>query len=123
MGKRILIVEDDYDNLELVRFILVRAGYETLAARDGREGVEIARRERPDLILMDLAMPEMDGWSASREIKSDPELNHIPVVALTVRSLTEDRIRAMEAGCDGYITKPMNVTDFVEDVRHYIEED
>lgn len=113
MGQpRVLIVEDNVDNFELVRFLLERAGYQVLSATNGREGLDVARRERPDLILMDLSMPEMDGWNAASRLKADEETRHIPILALTAHTLPGDRKRAIDAGCDGYISKPINVASF-----------
>lgn len=118
---RVLIVEDNIDNYELVRFLLERAGHETVWARSGREGIEMARNGQPDLILMDLSLPEMDGWTATERIKSDPRTDHIPVVALTAHTLPGDRKRALEAGCDGYLSKPMNIALFNETVVDVLE--
>lgn len=109
---RVLIVEDNVDNYELVRFLLERAGYQTLSAANGAEGVETAKRERPDLVLMDLSMPEMDGWNAAARLKADEKTRHIPIIALTAHALPGDRKRAIDAGCDGYISKPINVASF-----------
>jgi len=109
---RVLIVEDNVDNFELVRFLLERAGYQVLSAVNGVEGVEIAKREQPDLVLMDLSMPEMDGWKATAQMKSDEATRRIPVVALTAHTLPSERKRAIDAGCDGYISKPINVASF-----------
>jgi len=103
---RVLLVEDNEDNFELVRFLLERAGYVVLGARNGKEGLKKAGREHPDLILMDLSLPEMDGWAAARAIKADPKTRQIPLLALTAHTLPGDRKRAIEAGCDGYISKP-----------------
>ena len=110
--QRVLIVEDNVDNFELVRFILARAGYVVLSAVNGMQGVETALREKPDLILMDLSMPEMDGWDAAKQLKADERTRKIPVLALTAHTLPGDRKRAMEAGCNGYISKPINVASF-----------
>jgi CheY-like chemotaxis protein len=109
---RILIVEDNVDNYELVRFLLERAGYQVLFAATGLEGIEVARREQPDLILMDLSMPEMDGWDATKRLKADILTSHIPILALTAHTLPGDRKRAIDAGCNGYISKPINVASF-----------
>ncbi len=115
MGKgRILVVEDDMDNYELVRFILERAGYDVFLAVNGRDGVSAARLQKPDLILMDLGMPEMDGWIASQKLKADDVTKSIPVYALTAHTLPRERLRAMQAGCDGYISKPINVDGFLD---------
>ncbi len=113
---RILIVEDNIDNYELVRFLLERAGYEVLWARSGREGIEMARTGQPDLILMDLSLPEMDGWTATSRLKSDAATRQIPIIALTAHTLPGDRKRALEAGCDDYLSKPMNIASFSETI-------
>jgi two-component system, cell cycle response regulator DivK len=116
----VLIVEDNVDNYELVRFLLERAGYDTCWAHNGREGIAMAKEEKPDLILMDLSLPELDGWTATERIKSDPETGHIPIAALTAHTLPGDRKRALQAGCDGYLSKPMNIALFVETVANLI---
>ena len=109
---RILIVEDNMDNYELVRFILERAGYDVFLAVNGRDGVTAARLQKPDLILMDLGLPEMDGWIATEKLKSDEATKSIPLYALTAHTLPSERKRAIDAGCDGYISKPINVASF-----------
>ena len=111
---RILIVEDNMDNYELVRFILERAGYDVFLAVNGRDGVDAARLQKPDLILMDLGMPEMDGWNATEKLKSDEETKSIPLYALTAHTLPSERKRAIMAGCDGYVSKPIHVQGFLE---------
>jgi two-component system cell cycle response regulator DivK len=117
MGWRVLLVEDNYDNFEMVRFLLERAGYTVIGARTGREAVNSTRENKPDVILMDLSLPELDGWEAAREIKNDPEIAHIPLIALTAHTLPGDRKKAMEAGFDNYISKPINVPAFYEIVN------
>lgn len=119
--KRVLLVEDNEDNFELVRFLLERAGYEVLAGYDGKEALELARRELPDLILMDLSLPGIDGWTAGRELKTDPITSHIPLLALTAHTLPGDRKRAMEAGFDGYISKPIDVVRFGENITKTLQ--
>jgi two-component system cell cycle response regulator DivK len=104
---QVLVVEDDEDNQELITRFLLREGYKVLHAYDGRAGVETAVTERPDLILMDLSLPFMDGWEAARRIKQNPGTAHIPIVALTAHALAEDVTKAMQAGCDHYETKPV----------------
>jgi CheY-like chemotaxis protein len=106
---RILVIEDNVDNYQLVRFILEQYGYETFLAVSGLEGVEAARIQSPDLILLDLALPEMDGWEVAQRLKADPRTAPIPVVALTARTLPVDRQRALEAGCADFITKPIDI--------------
>ncbi|HEX6270302.1 MAG TPA: response regulator [Anaerolineales bacterium] len=118
---RILIVEDNMDNYELVRFVLERAGYDVFLAVNGRDGVDAARLQKPDLILMDLGMPEMDGWTASQKLKSDEATKSIPLYALTAHTLPHDRQRAMEAGCDGFVTKPIHVQSFLEIINATFE--
>lgn len=110
----ILIVEDNMDNYELVRFVLERAGYDVFLAVNGRDGVDAARLQKPDLILMDLGMPEMDGWNATEKLKSDDVTKSIPLYALTAYTLPHDRKRAMLAGCDGYVSKPIHMKGFIE---------
>jgi CheY-like chemotaxis protein len=109
---RILVVEDNMDNYELVRFVLERAGYDVFLAVNGRDGVAAARLQKPDLILMDLSMPEMDGWTATEKIKADITTRKIPLYAITAHTLPRDRFHALQAGCDGYISKPIHVESF-----------
>ncbi|MBL8062125.1 MAG: response regulator [Anaerolineales bacterium] len=117
---RILIVEDNMDTYELVRFILEKNGYETFLAMNGRDGVNAAFKQMPDLIIMDLAMPEMDGWTATRLIKGNTQTTAIPLIALTAHALPGDRQRAFDAGCDEYITKPMDLLELLESVNGWI---
>lgn len=111
---RILIVEDNMDNYELVRFVLERAGYDVFLAVNGRDGVNAAHAQKPDLILMDMGLPEMDGWIATEKLKSDDATKSIPLYALTAHTLPHDRKRAMKAGCDGYVPKPIHMKNFVD---------
>jgi len=106
----ILLVEDHEDNRDMLTRRLERKGYRVIAAVDGAEGVAMAGQHRPDLILMDLSLPIMDGWEATRRIKADPNTKDIPVVALTAHAMAGDREKALGAGCDEYETKPV---DFV----------
>jgi two-component system, cell cycle response regulator DivK len=121
MNNRVLLVEDNEDNLELVRFLLERAGCEVLAGHDGQEALDLARKELPDLILMDLSLPGIDGWTAAKELKTDPATSHIPLLALTAHTLPGDRKRAMESGFDGYISKPIDVVHFGESITKTLE--
>ena len=118
---RILVVEDNMDNYELVRFILERAGYDVFLAVNGRDGVDAARLQQPDMILMDLGMPEMDGWNATEKLKSDASTKFIPVYALSAYTLPSDRKRALEAGCDGYLTKPIHMQSFLDAINEVFE--
>src|SRR5207244_2435640 len=116
MAKRILVAEDDPDNRCIVVKVLTLEGYETLAADDGRSALALARRERPDLIVMDLGMPGMDGWEAARRLKADPQTADIPIIALTAW----DEERAREAGCDGYLSKPCRPKTIREAVVRFL---
>jgi len=115
------VVEDNMDNYELVRFVLERAGYDVFLAVNGRDGVDAARLQKPDLILMDLSMPEMDGWIATEKIKTDIATKEIPLYAITAHTLPRDRFRAVQAGCDGYISKPIHVESFLEIIHAAFE--
>lgn len=106
--QRILIVEDEQDIADLIGFNLQRAGFEVLKAHDGLTGTDLALRERPDLIVLDLMLPGRDGYSLFRELKRDPRGAGIPVIMLTARAQTEDRIQGLEAGADDYLTKPFS---------------
>jgi CheY-like chemotaxis protein len=106
---KILVVEDNEMNRDMLSRRLVRKKYEVLVAVDGRESVEMARSETPDLILMDMSLPVMDGWEATRQLKASPETQVIPIIALTAHAMSGDREKAMEAGCDDYDTKPVEL--------------
>jgi two-component system cell cycle response regulator DivK len=106
---RILYVEDNDDNVYVVKKRLTRAGFTILVAKDGEQGVAVATAERPDLILMDLSLPVIDGWEATRRLKAASETRHIPVIALTAHAMTGDREKAVEAGCDDFDTKPVDL--------------
>jgi CheY-like chemotaxis protein len=106
---RILYVEDNDDNVYVVKKRLTRAGFTILVASDGEQGVAVATAERPDLILMDLSLPVIDGWAATRRLKAASETRHIPVIALTAHAMTGDREKALEAGCDDFDTKPLDL--------------
>lgn len=118
--KTVLLVEDNEDNLVVYRTILEHVGFKVLEARDGEEGVSRAREARPDIILMDISIPKMDGWQATEELKADEETRDIPIVALTAHALEEDRAKAMRAGCDGYLAKPVEPRRVVEEVERFI---
>jgi CheY-like chemotaxis protein len=118
---KVLYVEDNDDNIFMLRNRLKRAGYDVVVATDGLQGVAAAAAERPDLILMDLSLPELDGWEATRRIKAAPETRHIPVIALTAHAMTGDREKAMAAGCDDFDTKPVELPRLLEKIRTLIE--
>lgn len=105
----ILIVEDNEMNRDMLSRRLERKGYQVLIAVDGEQGIGVARASAPDLILMDMSLPVVDGWEATRRIKADPDLRHIPVIALTAHAMANDREKALEAGCDDYDTKPIEL--------------
>ncbi len=104
---KILIVEDNEMNRDMLSRRLERKGFEVIMAMDGRRGLAAARSEAPDLILMDMSLPEIDGWEVARQLKSDTATRSIPVIALTAHAMTSDRQKALEAGCDDYDTKPV----------------
>ncbi len=106
---RILLVEDNEDNRDMLSRRLIRKGYDVSLANDGGAGVSQAASEKPDLILMDMSLPVLDGWEATRRIKADPATRGIPVIALTAHAMSDDRDRAAAAGCDGYDTKPVDL--------------
>lgn len=118
--KTILVVEDNPDNMTLIVDVLTSLDYTVLQAGDGELGVEIAQVEKPDLILMDLSLPRMDGWTATRLIKADPAIQKIPVIALTAHAMIGDREKAMEAGCDDYLSKPLNLPELAGKLTHFL---
>lgn len=121
MENTILIVEDNEDNRAIYRTILVYGGFTVIEAVDGEEGIERARRDQPSLILMDISIPKIDGWEATRTLKLDPTTTHIPIVALTAHALASDREQAVEAGCDGYLAKPVEPRRVLEEVRRILD--
>ena len=120
MSKRILVVEDHEDNRQILRDLLGSAGYEMIEAWNGEAGVAAAAAEHPDLILMDIQLPILDGYEATRQIKADPALNAIPIIALTAHALASDREKAMEVGCDGYLAKPCEPRAVVAEVERFL---
>ncbi len=121
MSKRILIVEDQEDNRKILRDLLTSAGFDPLEAATGEEGVRLAESERPDLILMDIQLPGMDGYEATRQIKANPTLHQIPIIAVTSYALSGDDVKAREAGCDAYVTKPFSPRALLAKVREYLK--
>ncbi len=120
MTKLILIVEDEPKNLTLLRDLLQVSGYSTIEATDGKQGVELAKTKKPDLILMDVQMPEMDGLEATRILKADATTSNIPVLALTSYAMKGDKERILEAGCDGYLAKPIDIKELLKIVAEYL---
>jgi len=121
-GKLILIVEDNEKNLKLTRDVLQFKGYRTLEARTAKEGIALAKTQQPDLILMDIQLPDMDGISALGHLKTELDATSIPVIALTAFAMKDDRERFLNAGFDGYLAKPINIKEFPEQVRQFCEQ-
>ena len=119
--KCILIVEDNELNRKLVRTLLHLGDYDILEAEDAETALQLARHEKPDLILMDIQLPGMDGLTATAQIKEDPELRNIPVVALTACAMPEDEKKAIDAGCNGYISKPIETRTFLDKVSSFLD--
>lgn len=117
---KILLVEDNEMNRDMLAKRLSRRGYEVMVAVNGRDGVEAAQRELPDLILMDMSLPEIDGWEATRILKADSKTAVIPVLALTAHAMEGDREKAVEAGCDDYDTKPIELNRLIEKMKHLL---
>jgi CheY-like chemotaxis protein len=118
---RILVVEDNEENRDALTRRLQRRGFEVLIAQDGVQGVIRAKAEKPDLVLMDMNMPELDGWEATRQIKAVPELAATPVIALTAHAMTGDRERALEVGCTDYHTKPIEFPKLLEQIEAILQ--
>jgi len=119
---KILYVEDNEDNVYVVRSRLTRAGFTILIATDGEQGVSMAATEQPDLILMDLSLPVIDGWEATRRLKATPKTKHIPIVALTAHAMAGDREKALNAGCNDFDTKPIELPRLLEKIRALLPE-
>jgi CheY-like chemotaxis protein len=119
---RILLVEDNEMNRDMLSRRLIRRGYELLLASDGQQGVDIASAELPDLILMDMSLPVLNGWEATQILKRQPATSQIPVVALTAHALSSDREKAMEAGCSGYETKPVELPRLLETIEKLLRD-
>lgn len=115
--KKILLVEDNEMNRDMLSRRLARKGYEVSIAVDGQQGVEMAQSNAPDVILMDMSLPVLDGWEATRQLKNADATRHIPVIALTAHAMSGDRERALEAGCDDYDTKPIELTRLLEKIE------
>ena len=114
---RILLVEDNEMNRDMLSRRLGRRGHEVVTAVDGGQGVEIARSQKPELILMDMSLPVLDGWEATRLLKSAPETRAVPIIALTAHAMSGDREKAIEAGCDDYDTKPIELSRLLEKIQ------
>ncbi|MBV9523800.1 MAG: response regulator [Alphaproteobacteria bacterium] len=119
--KRVLVVEDTEDNRRIIRDLLTSAGYEMIEAVTGEEGVAKAAEHHPDLILMDMQLPVLDGYQATQRIKAQPDLKHIPIIAVTSYALSGDEAKTREAGCDGYVAKPFSPRQLLATVRAFVD--
>ena len=122
MTKRILVVEDTEDNRQIIRDLLTSFDYQLIEAADGAEGVAMAQKEHPDLILMDIQLPVIDGYEATRRIRAIPELAHVPIIAVTSYALSGDEAKTRAAGCDGYVAKPFSPRQLLAKVREFLPE-
>lgn len=120
MSKKVLIVEDNELNMKLFHDLLDSQGYETLQTREGMQALALARAHRPDLILMDIQLPEISGLEVTKWLKDDEELHHIPVIAVTAFAMKGDEERIRQGGCEAYISKPISVMHFLETVRQHL---
>lgn len=120
MTKRILIVEDNELNLKLFRDLLGANGYDTLETKDGNEAIQMVRSQQPDLILMDIQLPEISGLDITKMIKADQSIAHIPIIAVTAFAMKNDEEKIMSAGCQAYISKPISIGPFMETVKQFI---
>jgi len=120
---KILLVEDNEMNRDMLSRRLVRRGYDVVVAVDGVQGIQVAKTELPDLILMDMSLPVLDGWEATRQLKSTPETHAIPIIALTAHAMSGDRERAMAAGCNDYDTKPIEFPRLLGKIRAFVAEE
>jgi CheY-like chemotaxis protein len=116
-----LVVEDNPDNRILITDVLTSLDYEVVVAVDGEEGIAKARSERPSLILMDLSLPQLDGWTATQRIRKLPELANVKIIALTAHAMVGDRERALEAGCDDYLSKPLDLKELAGKLSQYLD--
>lgn len=121
MGKKILIVEDNDLNLKLFRDLLGANGYTTFETREGIEAIAMTRNVMPDLIIMDIQLPEISGLDVTRKIKADASMRHIPVIAVTAFAMKDDEDKIMRAGCEAYLSKPIAIDDFLRTIRRFLE--
>jgi len=118
--KKILVIEDNADNLYMITFLLEKNGYMVIVAEDGVEGVKLSVSEKPDLILMDIQIPLLDGYEAAKQIKANKKISNIPIIAITSFAMIGDKEKAMNAGCDGYIEKPINPETFIAELERFL---
>jgi two-component system cell cycle response regulator DivK len=120
MTQRILVVEDQEDNRQILRDLLTKNGFEIVEAENGEQALLAVAKQRPDLILMDIQLPLLDGYEATRRIKANPELRSIPIIVVTSYALSGDEAKAREAGCDAYVTKPYSPRQLLAKIREYL---
>ena len=120
MSRKILLVEDNEDNRIIYRLTLIHFGYEVIEATDGETGIQLATEILPDLILMDVSIPGIDGWEATKILKADPRTAHLPIIALTAHALARDRDRSIEVGCDAYLAKPVEPRRVLEEIERVL---
>jgi two-component system cell cycle response regulator DivK len=120
MQKKVLVIEDNSQNLYLITFILEKNGYTVVSARNGPEGIEVARQQNPELILLDIQLPVMNGYEVAQRLRQTEESKSIPIVAVTSYAMVGDREKALESGCTGYIEKPINPATFIHDIEAYL---
>ena len=123
MTRRILVIEDQEDNRRIVRDLLTSKGYVIIEAVSGEDGIALATLHRPDLILMDIQLPGLDGYEATRRIKTDPALRHIPIIVVTSYALSDDDTKAFAAGCDAYVSKPYSPRKLLAKIREFLDEE
>ena len=120
MKQKILLIEDHEQNRYLATFLLEKHGYAVVSASDGRAGIELARTAQPGLILLDIQLPLMDGYTVARELRSEPALRNIPIIAVTSYAMVGDREKSLAAGCNGYLEKPINPDTFVTEIERFL---
>lgn len=122
MKPKILVIEDNEQNLYLVTFMLEKHGYQVVQARHGRQGIDLAAQIKPALILLDIQLPVMDGYAVAQELRNNPALNDVPIVAVTSYAMAGDRERTLAAGCSGYIEKPINPDTFMAEIERHLSD-
>lgn len=120
MGNQVLYIEDNRQNMRLVKKFLRMGGYHMIEASDGLSGIEIAKSEKPDIILMDINLPDIDGVEATKRLKEDPDFEMVPIIALTANAMHGDRERFLEAGCDDYLSKPVSKSELLEKIGQHL---
>lgn len=121
MKRSVLVIEDNEQNLYLVTFLLESRGYKVIAARDGVDGIAAANRDKPDLVLLDIQLPRMDGYTVAHLLRDNPNLTETPIIAVTSYAMAGDREKALEAGCNGYIEKPINPDTFITQIERHLD--